>query len=47
MEQKFDLDVYVSFTANLAYGSAQIHIIILFSVLAWIKPFLPDGRDSY
>lgn len=47
MEQKFDMDVYVSFTLNLAYGSVQIHIIIVFSFLAGIKPLLPDGRDGF
>lgn len=45
MEQKFDLDIYVFFTFNQAYGSVKIHIIILFSFLAWIKLFLPEGRE--
>lgn len=45
MEQKFDLDVYVFLTSNQAYGSVKIHIIIFLSFLAWIKLFLPGGRE--
>lgn len=45
MEQKFDLDIYVFFTSNQACGSVKIYIIILLSFLAWIKQFLPEGRE--
>lgn len=46
MDQKSDLDTYVSFTPSLSYSCVRVHIIILVSILAWIKQLLPTGRDS-